>query len=197
MPLRWLLAAVVALASPPALAADFDAGMAAARQGDFATAYAEWKPLADAGHARAQVNLGQMYEAGRGVDLDLTEAARLFRAAAEGGYHLGQLRWAMALQKGEGVPKDKPQALAWLHKAAEQHNAEALYELGYAYHEGEGVAPDPVAAMKWFIVADEYGWGEAYYAGTYVADLLTSEQLGAASQAALAWMAQHPRPETR
>ena len=66
----------------PAVAADFEAGLTAARAGDFAAAYAGWKPLADTGHARAQWNLGQMYETGMGVALDLAEAARLFKAAA-------------------------------------------------------------------------------------------------------------------
>ena len=194
--LRPLVAAAL-LAAAPAFGADFDAGMNAARQGDFATAFAEWKPLADAGHARAQVNLGEMYETGMHVDFDLVEAARLFRAAAESGFALGQLRYAMVLQKGEGVPKDKAAAMAWLVKAAEQHNPHAVYEIGYAYHEGEGVDANPAEAMKWFIIADEYGHEEAYYAGTYTADRLTNEQVIAASQAAMEWMAKRPRPETR
>jgi TPR repeat protein len=193
---RCIVAAAL-LAAVPAWGADFDAGMTAARAGDFAAAFREWKPLADAGHARAQVNLGEMYETGTHVDFDLVEAARLYRAAAEGGLAIGQLRFAMALQKGEGVAKDKAAAMTWLVKAAEQHNAQAIYEIGYAYHEGEGVPADPLEAMKWFIVADEYGHDEAYYAGTFVADRLTNEQLIAASQAATDWMAKHPRPETR
>lgn len=183
------------MAAAPASAADFDVGMNAARQGDFATAFREWKPLADAGHARAQVNLGEMYETGMHVDFDLVEAARLFRSAAESGLALGQLRYAMALQKGEGVAKDKAAAMGWLVMAAERHNPQALYEIGYAYHEGEGVDANPAEAMKWFIIADEYGHQEAYHAGTYVAGRMTTEQVTAASQAAMDWMAKHPRPE--
>ena len=190
-----VLAAVLVVV--PAAAADFEAGLTAARAGDFKGAYAEWKPLADAGHARAALNLGQMYEAGEGVALDLGEAARLFRVAADGGLGQGQLAWGMALQTGQGVARDKAEAFRWLMKAAEQHVPEATYQVGYAYHEGEGVEPDMVEAMKWFIIADEYGWREAYPAGTYTADRLDPDQLILASQNAMAWMAKHPRPEMR
>jgi hypothetical protein len=47
--------------------ADYQKGVAAAQSGDFATALREWKPLAEQGHARAQYNLGVMYESGQGV----------------------------------------------------------------------------------------------------------------------------------
>lgn len=192
-----LLLVAATLWALPASAADFDAGMTAARAGDFAAAFAEWKPLADQGHARAQANLGQMYEAGVGVPFDLVEAARLYKASADSGLGLGQLRYGMALQSGQGVVRDKADAFRWLMKAAEQHVPEATYQVGYAYHEGEGVAPDMVEAMKWFIVADEYGWREAYPAGTYTADRLTPEELTLASQNAAAWMVAHPAPEAR
>ena len=43
----------LALAATPALA-DFDAGLEAYQQGDFATALKEWRPLAEAGEAKAQ-----------------------------------------------------------------------------------------------------------------------------------------------
>ena len=36
--------------------AGFDAGMAAYKRGDYATALSEWRPLAEQGHARAQYN---------------------------------------------------------------------------------------------------------------------------------------------
>jgi uncharacterized protein len=38
--------------------ADYDAGMRAAQAGDYATAFREWKPLAEQGDAAAQSNLG-------------------------------------------------------------------------------------------------------------------------------------------
>jgi len=44
--------------------ADFQKGLDAANRGDFATAFKEWKPLAEQGHANAQDGLGVMYNNG-------------------------------------------------------------------------------------------------------------------------------------
>lgn len=66
-------------------AQDFDAGLEAARAGDYATALAEWRPLAEQGNVNAQHNLGVMYDFGRGVPQDVAEAARWYRAAADQG----------------------------------------------------------------------------------------------------------------
>jgi len=67
----------------PSYSADFNKGLTAAQNGDFATALKEWKPLAEKGDAVAQYNLGQMYRNGDGVPQDYTEAVRWWRLAAE------------------------------------------------------------------------------------------------------------------
>ena len=62
-----ILAFLMTLSSPVA-AQDFQKGLAAAQAGDFATALQEWTPLADAGDATAQYNLGIMYRQGQGYE---------------------------------------------------------------------------------------------------------------------------------
>jgi TPR repeat protein len=52
---------------------------------DYATAFKECKPLADAGDARAQTNLGWMYAEGEGVEQDYKEAIKWFELTAEQG----------------------------------------------------------------------------------------------------------------
>ena len=54
--------------------ADFDAGLKAFLERDFATAVQEWQPLAEAGHPDAQNNLGAMYYQGLGVPKDEVRA---------------------------------------------------------------------------------------------------------------------------
>ena len=44
--------------SAPVAAQDFQKGLAAYQAGDYATALQEWTPLAEAGNADAQYNLG-------------------------------------------------------------------------------------------------------------------------------------------
>ena len=52
--------------TPPA-EADFNAGVAAYKQGDYATVVRELRPLAKQGDANAQYKLGFMYDKGLGV----------------------------------------------------------------------------------------------------------------------------------
>ena len=67
--LSIILAFLLTLSSPVA-AQDFDRGWAAYETADYATALKEWKPLAEAGHADAQYNLGELYATGKGVAQD-------------------------------------------------------------------------------------------------------------------------------
>ena len=84
------MAGALALSAQPALAQDFDAGLAAFKAGNFEAALAEFRPLAEQGDAKAQYNLGVMYVAGQGVTQDYGEAARLLRLAAEQGFAQAQ-----------------------------------------------------------------------------------------------------------
>ena len=68
---------VLALALPVHVwAADYQAGFYAYDRGDYATALKEWRPLAEQGHAKAQYNLGIMYDDGEGVAQDYAEAVK-------------------------------------------------------------------------------------------------------------------------
>src|SRR3546814_9713212 len=83
-----LLAFPLALASmlaAPALA-DFKDGVDAWQAGNYQAAVAEWRPLAIAGDADAQFNLGQAYKLGRGVPTDLNQAEAWYRRAAKQGH---------------------------------------------------------------------------------------------------------------
>ena len=65
--------------------AGYAEGVAAFERGDYATALREFRPLAKQGDPEAQVQLGGMYQDGRGVPRDYVEAARWFHKAAEQG----------------------------------------------------------------------------------------------------------------
>ena len=121
--MRWarlILAVVIVLVAAPAWAADLQTGADAYAQGDYATALKEWRPLAEQGIARAQSNLGSMYEYGEGVPQDDKEAARWYRLAADQGYAIAQSNLGLMYEYGEGVPQDDVQARMWLNLAAAQ-----------------------------------------------------------------------------
>ena len=64
--------------------AGFEEGQAAYNRGDYATALKEWQPLAVAGNADAQYNLGWMYASGLGVPQDKVLAYALYNLSAAG-----------------------------------------------------------------------------------------------------------------
>ena len=61
------LAMAVSVLTPGPATAELDEGFAAQERGDYRAAFREFMPLAVAGNATAQFNLGLMYELGQGV----------------------------------------------------------------------------------------------------------------------------------
>ena len=100
------------------MAADFEAGLEAYKRGDYATALEEWRPLAEQGLARAQHDLGFMYDNGEGVAQDHSEAARWYRLAAEQGLAEAQNNLGVLYEDGEGGARDNVKALMWYSLAA-------------------------------------------------------------------------------
>ena len=82
---RYVLAAALALSVVRSAAADFADAIEAYDQGDYATTFAETRPLAERGDADAQYMLGFLYERGEGVARDLTRAYAWYGLAARQG----------------------------------------------------------------------------------------------------------------
>src|SRR5579862_8021143 len=74
------LLAVMLMAAPSL--ADFQKGLDAYSNGDYAAALKEWKSPADQGDAHAQYGLGLLYDLGRGVPVDPAQAAKWYGLAA-------------------------------------------------------------------------------------------------------------------
>lgn len=132
-----------------AVGQNFDRGLNAAENGDFATAVAEWSALAEIGHASAQTSLGYLYEFGLGVASDISEAVKLYQAAADQGFADAQFNLAGMYDEGRGIGQNKAEAAKWYQLAGEQGHISAQYNLGLMYKWGEGVAQSYVNAMKW------------------------------------------------
>lgn len=141
----------------------FEDGIAAYDAGDFETAHALWRPLADQGDFRAQYNLGVMNQGGQGVAQNDAQAARWFRMAADQGAVRAQFSLAEMYKNGEGVAQDHAQAVHWYKLAAEQGHVQAQYGMGLAFTFGEGVAVDDFQAAYWYRRAAEQGHAYAQY----------------------------------
>jgi TPR repeat protein len=84
-----------------------------------------YRELADSGNSTAQTRLAWAYEAGRGVPMDLQEAARRFELAAWAGDADAQYALAVMFRTGRGRVQDLQQSITWLQKAAAQNHPAA------------------------------------------------------------------------
>ncbi len=137
--------------------ADFEAGMAAAKSKDYATALKEWRPLAEQGDARAQNQLGRMYINGIGVAQDDQQALKWLQLAALQGNADAQTSLGAMYWFGRSVPKDESEAVKWYRLAAEQGNVHAQSQLAGAYLVGRGVTANDQEALRWLRLAADQG----------------------------------------
>jgi TonB family protein len=103
-----------------AVADDMEDGQAAYLRGDYESALRLWRPLAEQGNARAQNNLGVMYENGKGIPEDVAEAIKWYSLAAEQGYAGAQNNLGLIYAIGRGgAPQDQLRAYMWFSLAAQ------------------------------------------------------------------------------
>lgn len=140
-----MLLAMAALAAAGATApawADVKSGTEAWQRGDYRKAVDEWRPLAIAGDADAQFNLGQAYKLGRGVPVDPALAEQWFGRAAVQGHPLAETNYALTLfqngKRGDAVP--------WLEKSVARGEPRAQLVLGTMLFNGDSVKRDWVRA---------------------------------------------------
>ena len=186
-----LLAAVLAVTAAPVSAAenaaDFGAGVAAYKAGDFAAAHQQFKVLALDGDPRGQFALALMFDNGEGVSQNDKEARRWYAKSAAQGFAKAQFNLALMLEKGRGGSPDEAAARQWFARSAAAGNRDAVdrvheyaadgdpamnRELGRLYHHGRGVPRNPGEARRYLEIAAEAGDTEAMF---YLAVHLTAE----------------------
>jgi TPR repeat protein len=161
-----------------AVSTDVKVGVDRWMRGDYPGAVAQWRPLAEAGNADAQFNLGQAYKLGRGVPANAGTAQSWYQKAARQGHEQAQVNVGLLLYNGGR----RQEALPWIRKAAELGDPRAQYILGTELFNGDliakdwprayalmlraadgGVAPaaDNLKAMERFIPADQRRQGVA------------------------------------
>ncbi len=100
--------------------ADFATATSAYDGGDYATAFREWRTLAEAGDTAAQIALAGLYRGGIGRDIDLARAAQWYARAAKAGNAVAQLNLGEMYEHGWGMTRDVVAAFVWYHRAAAQ-----------------------------------------------------------------------------
>ena len=85
---------------------------------------------AERGYAKAQNQLGYMYEKGEGVPQDTKKSFDLTMQAAVKGLAAAQSNIGIKYYNGRGVDKDVNQSFIWYKKSADQGLPQAQYNLG-------------------------------------------------------------------
>ncbi len=109
------------------------------------------------GDGLALFEIGARYTDGRGVPVDLKEAAKWYKLSADMGFAPAQYRLANFYEKGTGVDRDVSRALTWYQMAAEQGNASAMHNLAVLYAMGRDGVADYESAGRWFTRAADLG----------------------------------------
>ena len=157
--MRYLCLAVAtaSLWAGPAAAQSVQAGIEAWQKGQASTAVEIWRPLAEAGDADAQFNLGQAYRLGRGVPVNLAAAQTwLGRAAAKGHVDAQTTIGLLLFDSG-----NRADGLRWLRAAAEKGEPRAMLIYGTALFNGDGIDSDAVLAYAYVSRAAAQGLAPA------------------------------------
>ncbi len=167
--------------------ADFDAGLEAYNAGDFETAFAEWEPLAEQGHPRAQYRLGTLYIAGEGVQRSLRKAFTLYEKAAIQGVGRAQNDLAYMYLVGNGVKPNDRLAAEWYLEAARRGVPDSQLNIGLMYVTARGVEKNTVQAYRWLSLAAAWNLNEARQALLAVADEMTAAEIAEGQRLAGEW----------
>jgi len=146
----------VSMLTAPAFA-DVKDGVDAWQRGDYPAAVTEWRPLALAGDADAQFNLGQAYKLGRGVPADLTQAEDWYRRAAKQGHLQAEDNLGLILF----TANRRDEAMPYIIHSAARGEPRAQYVLGTAHFNGDLAAQDWPRAYALTKRASDAGLGIA------------------------------------
>jgi localization factor PodJL len=121
------------------------------------------RSAAVSGDGAAAYEVAMRFAEGRGVPVNLEEAARWYERAAVQGLAPAQFRYASLLEKGNGVKKDLGQARQLYLAAAAKGNAKSMHNLAVLYAEGIDGKPDYATAAQWFRKAALHGIADSEY----------------------------------
>lgn len=169
---------------------------AATSDTDIAAAMKGIEDAAALGHPPAQLQLGEIYKTGLGVEKDLDLAKQWFERAATGGNTLAMHRLGVMSARGDGGNVDNNASIIWFEKAANFGLVDSQYNLGATYHPtGDGnPLHDRAKAYFWYQIAAKNGDLQAGGLASSLAASMTEEARIAADQEIAAWQAQMPDP---
>ena len=142
---------------------EFDAALDAWVKGDRMQALSLWRMLAAQGDARAQYNLGVIFDEADGVERDVDLAISYYRDAAAQGYDDAVYNLAVLLEELRPEPESESwrEMIGLYSSMAAAGRADAQFRIAYFYDLGEMLPRDQEQAARWYHAAAEQGHAEA------------------------------------
>ncbi|MBL4619856.1 MAG: SEL1-like repeat protein [Marinicaulis sp.] len=157
------------------------------------TAIGALEQSAALGHPPAQLQLGELFKIGQGVDQDLGQARTWFRRAANGGNVLAMHRIGVMTARGDGGLADTGEAIGWFELAANRGLIDSQYNLGAIYHPTNSSSAssfqDAGKAYYWYSLAAKNGDDQAAPLATSVGGALTLAERNQIDAEIAAWAA--------
>ncbi len=115
------------------------------------------------GDAGAAYEIGMRYAEGKGVAVNLDEAAKWYDRAAQAGVVPAIFRLGTFYEKGLSVKKDVDIARRYYIQAADRGNAKAMHNLAVLDADGGGKGADYTSASQWFRKAADRGVADSQF----------------------------------
>jgi len=112
--------------------------------------YSKQLPKAEKGEAKAQYDIGNMYERGKGVLMDQSKAFEWYAKAAQQGHDKAAFKVGFSFLRGQGVNKNFGKALKWLKISASKNNVRAYFFLGTMHEKGNGIPKNLNTSLSWY-----------------------------------------------
>lgn len=111
-----------------------------------------WLRVAENGNADAKYHMGLMYELGLGLEANLDNAKRWYRASAQWDHTLAQAALAKILER-----QGSADSVEWYKRSAEKGEPDAQFALGRLFCNGELTPQDYLKGLHWYVRAADQG----------------------------------------
>lgn len=146
-----------ALASPKSASATLNAGVEAARKGDYKQALSMFNTACDQGNPAGCFGVGVMFMYGAGVQSDTQKAIKYYQKGCAGGDPTACANLGMIYDEAPNMGNNKQKAAEMYMTGCAGGDVDACNNIGWAYANGSGVPKDLNKALQYYRFACDAG----------------------------------------
>lgn len=146
-----------ALADPKSASATLNAGIEAARKGDYKQALSMFNTACDQGNPAGCFGVGVMFMYGAGVESDTQKAIKYYQKGCAGGDPTACANLGMIYDEAPNMGNNKQKAAEMYMTGCAGGDVDACNNIGWAYANGSGVPKDLNKALQYYRFACDAG----------------------------------------